>query len=270
MVSAKACRQLLASITMFFVISKIFEYLLSPLVWIIFLVIAALFSRNPAKTKRYLAFTLILCLFLSNNFLADEFMRLLEVPTVKKEQLQGTFDLGIVLGGGMVQNDKENNRLIFRANTDRILQALDLYKEGKVKKLLLSGGAGHLIYRDLLEAALLKTYLVKIGVPAADILVDSTSDNTRQNAVNSAQIIARECPNGRYLLITSSCHMRRSLGCFNKAGIKCTPYPTNKLTGPRVFSVQHLFIPDIRSIIYYDQFLHEIIGYTVYRIVGYI
>jgi uncharacterized SAM-binding protein YcdF (DUF218 family) len=255
---------------MFFIVSKIIEYLLSPLVWIIFLVIGALFSRNPAKSKRFLAITLILCLFLSNNFLADEFMRMLEVPTVKKEQLTGTFDLGIVLGGGMIQQDKENDRLIFRANTDRILQALELYKEGKIKKMLISGGPGHLIYRDLMEAALLKKYLIRIGVPAEDILVDSTSDNTRQNAVNSAKIIARECPNGRFLLITSASHMRRSLGCFNKVGIKCTPYPTNKLTGPRVYTVQHLFIPDIRSLIFYDQFLHEIIGYFVYRIVGYI
>ncbi len=197
-------------------------------------------------------------------------MRLWEVPITTKEQLKGTYDLGIILGGGMIQHDKENDRLIFRANTDRFLQALELYKEGKIKKMLISGGAGHLIYRDMLEAALLKTYLVKIGIPAQDILVDSTSDNTRQNAINSAKIIAQNCPNGRYLLITSSCHMRRSVACFVKAGIFVTPFPTNKYTGRRVYSVQHLFIPDVRSLLFYDTLIHEILGYVVYEIVGYI
>lgn len=254
---------------MFFIVSKILEYLLTPLLWIIILIILAFFQREPKKTKRYLAIALGLCLFLSNNFLADEFMRLWELPVVKEAQLKPVYDVGIILGGGMIQKDKQSSRLIFRANTDRFLQALDLYKQGRIKKMLISGGAGHLLYRDMLEASLLKSYLVKIGIPPDDILVDSLSDNTHQNAINTAKILKSGQYGNEYLLITSSSHMRRAMACYKKQGLICTPYPTNKMTGRRVFSFQHLFVPEIRSILFYDTLIHECLGYTVYKIMGY-
>jgi len=255
---------------MFFVISKILNYLLTPLVWIILLIVLALFQKDIRKTKRYLAIALGLCLFLSNNFLADEFMRLWEVPVVQESQLEPVYDVGIILGGGMIQKDQQTNRLIFRANTDRFLQALDLYKHGRIKKMLISGGAGHLIYRNILEASLLKSYLVKVGIPEQDILVDSLSDNTHQNAINTAKILKNGQYGSKYLLITSSSHMRRAIACYDKQGLICTPYPTNKMTGRRVYSFQHLFIPEIRSLLFYDTLIHECLGYTVYKIMGYV
>ncbi len=136
--------------------------------------------------------------------------------------------------------------------------------------MLISGGAGHLIYRDMLEASLLKSYLVKIGIPSADILVDSVSDNTHQNAVNTAKILNTGLYGTKYLLITSSSHMRRAIACYKKQGLNCTPYPTNKMTGRRVYSFQHLFVPEIRSILFYDTLIHEILGYTVYKTMGYV
>lgn len=255
---------------MFFVISKILGYLLTPLLWIIILIVIAILQRDLRKTKRYLAIALGICLFLSNNFLADEFMRLWEVPVVNETQLAPVYDAGIILGGGMIQQDRQSDRLIFRANTDRFLQALDLYKKGRIKKMIISGGAGHLIYRNMLEASLLKKYLVGIGIPEQDILVDSISDNTHQNALNTARILKEHIPGKNLLLITSSSHMRRAMGCFAKQGIHCTPYPTNKMTGRRVYSFQHLFVPDIRSLLFYDTLIHECLGYVVYRVMGYI
>ncbi len=255
---------------MFFVISKILGYLLTPLLWIIVLIVLALFQREHRKTKRYLSIALGLSLFFSNNFLADEFMRMWELPVVREAQLAPVYDAGIILGGGMIQQDSQTGRLIFRSNTDRFLQAMDLYKKGRIKKMVISGGAGHLLYRNMLEASLLKKYLVGIGIPEQDILVDSLSDNTLQNAVNTAKILKEHIPGKNLLLITSSSHMRRAMACFTKQGMHCTPYPTNKMTGRRVYSFQHLFVPEIRSILFYDTLIHECLGYVVYKVIGYI
>lgn len=255
---------------MFFVISKILGYLLSPYLWVIILFFIAFFQRNPRKTKRYLAFALGLFLFFSNNFIADEFMRLWEVPVQKESSLSENYDVGILLCGSIIQQDKQNDRFIFRANTDRFLQTLNLYKKGRIKKILVSGGAGLLTERNMLESSLLKQYMIGIGIPSADILIDSLSDNTHQNALNSSKILKQFFPTGKYLLITSSSHMRRAIACFENQGITCTPYPTNKITGKRLYTFQHLFIPGIHNILFYDTIIHESLGYVIYMIMGYV
>jgi uncharacterized SAM-binding protein YcdF (DUF218 family) len=122
----------------------------------------------------------------------------------------------------------------------------------------------------MLESVLLKKYFVRIGIPAADILIDSVSDNTYENAVNTAKILNTEFAGGSYLLITSAFHMRRSLACFYKQGLYLHPYATNKLVGIRRWDISYLIIPSIESMGYWEKLTHEIVGYIVYDIKGYI
>ncbi|MES2396024.1 MAG: ElyC/SanA/YdcF family protein, partial [Bacteroidota bacterium] len=75
--------------------------------------------------------------------------------------------------------------------------------------------------------------------------------------------------NGNFLLITSAFHMRRSLGCFNKAGISVEPYSTDRYAGPRKYEFNHLFIPEPSIIYSWDILIHEIAGYITYKVVGY-
>jgi uncharacterized SAM-binding protein YcdF (DUF218 family) len=150
------------------------------------------------------------------------------------------------------------------------LQAVSLYKTGKIKKMIISSGSGSLVFRNMLEASLLKRYLLTIGIPDSVMIVDSLSDNTYQNAINSAQIIKKEFPKGKFLLITSSMHMRRAKACFEKAGITVTPYSTNKETGKRLFDYKNLIIPDIEALGKWNSLIHEIFGYIVYDVSGYL
>ena len=72
------------------------------------------------------------------------------------------------------------------------------------------------------------------------------------------------------LLITSALHMRRSLACFEKQGVTCTPYVTNRLSGPRKFNLSHLLIPKAKSFDAWKAFLHELLGFVIYSFSGYI
>ncbi|MCX6270521.1 MAG: YdcF family protein [Bacteroidetes bacterium] len=254
----------------FFYLSKILEFFLSPFLWLGILLLISLLLKNKVKAKKLLWLTFILYFLFGNLFIADEIMRWWEKPVTRVSDLAQVYDAGIVLGGGMVQEDRQNNRLIFRNNTDRILQALSLYKAGRIRKILLSGGSGDFRLRDMKEGPLLKKYLVSIGIPATDILVDSLSDNTRQNAVYSAQILKRELPDGRYLLITSAFHMRRAVACYRKVGLNCDFFTTNKNVGKRVFTAEHLLLPNIGGLIFYQSLFHECVGFLVYLIMGYI
>jgi len=232
--------------------------------------VLALFLKNKKWAKRCLISCVVISVFFTNSFFSDEAVRLWEYPITLDNEMAASYDVGIVLGGGMVTIEAQSNRMTFRNNVDRMLQAVELYKKGKIKKFLFSSGSGSLIYRDMLESALLKKYLINIGIPDSVMLVDSLSDNTYQNAIYSAEILKRKCPNGKYLLITSSVHMRRAIGCFKKAGIEVTPYSTNKQAGKRIIDFKHYLIPDIEALGVWDKLIHEIVGYLMYAIKGYL
>ncbi|MGD0710461.1 MAG: YdcF family protein [Bacteroidales bacterium] len=255
---------------MFFIFSKILSFLINPLTWIITLLLLALFMKNKKWSRRCLIYCVIVTLFFTNPFLANEATRLWEYQITQDKDLVANYDAGIVLGGGMVTIDTQFDRMTFRNNVDRIMQAVSLYKTGRIKRMLISSGSGSLVFRDMLEAALLKRYLITIGIPDSVMLIDSISDNTYQNAINSAQIIKKNFPNGKFLLITSSMHMRRAKACFEKAGINVTPYSTNKETGKRLLDYKQFIIPDIEALGKWNSLIHEIFGYLVYNVYGYL
>ncbi|MEI6696532.1 MAG: YdcF family protein [Bacteroidota bacterium] len=256
---------------MFFIVSKILSYLLNPLFWIFSLLILAYFHKNKTIGRKLLLISLIAFYLFSNRFICDEFIRRWEVDYPENTSFHDEFDVGIVLGGQIVNYDSQKARLIFKDQADRLLQAVDLYKQGKIKKVLLTGGPGHLIYRDQFEASFMKTYLLKLNIPENDIMVDSISDNTYQNAVFSKKLLDGLYPTGgKYLLITSSLHTRRSIAIFNKACLNVTAFPCSKITGKRLYNFDHLFMPHLNSFEYWRDLMHEWVGFIVYRIMGYL
>ncbi|PKP02386.1 MAG: hypothetical protein CVU11_12065 [Bacteroidetes bacterium HGW-Bacteroidetes-6] len=254
---------------MFFVISKILSFLFSPFTWILALLALAVFLKNPKKKKRFLIAALASALFFSNTFIAKEFMRLWEPSPVPVTSLQKHYSAAIVLGGGMVTADSRYNSTSFRHNTDRIMQAIWLYNNGVVDKIVISGGSGSLQFRNMLEGSILYHYLCDIGIPADDMLIDSLSDNTHQNAVNTAILLNDSLPGENYLLITSASHMRRSLGCFHHEGIEADPFPVDFTAGERSWDVMNLIVPKAEAFVIWEELLHEIVGSVIYRIVGY-
>lgn len=234
--------------------------------------ILSLFIKNRKKSCWLLFFTILLFYLLSNHFIVDEFIRDWEEPMTEYSSLDEEYDVGVVLGGYLVTIDKSYDRLIFKKNTDRILQAVDLYNNKKIKKILISGGPGNIIYPDMYEAPLLKRFLISLGIPDTNILVDSTSNNTYENAVNSKKIIEENFPeNAKVLLITSALHMPRAAACFEKQNVNFDKYSTDKYIGDkRIYNVEQLFIPNLDSFIFWRMYIHEFTGYYVYKIMGYI
>ncbi|MCK4662209.1 MAG: YdcF family protein [Bacteroidales bacterium] len=253
---------------MFFILSKILMFLITPIVWIITLLFFSLFSKNRKKKKRYLLISLLLLLFFSNSFILDEFMRLWEVKATKYNNLKSSYDYGIVLGGITEEYDFKNDRLTFMRSSDRLWQALELYEQKRIKKIIITGGSGSILQPKLKESIFIKQFLLKLNIPEEDIIIETDSRNTRENAVNIARIL--ENKNTDVLLITSAFHMRRSMKCFKKAGIIVYPYSTDRYSGPRKFVFDHLFIPNVKTFSTWNLLIHEIAGYIIYAMVGYI
>jgi uncharacterized SAM-binding protein YcdF (DUF218 family) len=254
---------------MFFLLSKLLEFLIIPLVWVLVLLLFAIFHKSPKRRKVFLIIAAAVFFFFTNNFIADEFMRMWEVPAVSFKSVTKKYDVGIVLGG-MLSYDQKLQRVQFDRGSDRIFQALKLYKEGKIKRILIDGGSGSLTEKDILEAPILREYLLEIGIPDSVICTEARSRNTHENAVFVKPILDSVAPHGSYLLITSASHMRRAMRCFEKVGITVTPFSTDRYSGPRKFLLDHMLIPDKWALLSWDLLIHEWVGFITYKIAGYI
>lgn len=267
MVPAKVAGLILGKLM--FILSKIIGFFLTPAFWLILLFVWILLARKLRTVKRRVLLALVISWLLMNPFIADEGMRLLEKPM----QQVGTgreYAAAIVLGGNMVEYDKQLDRLIFRTQTDRFLQARLLFTEGKVKRIIFVSGPGDPWKPEQAEAKHLYRYLTQTGIPEDAVLYGANSRNTYENVIETKQILERENIRGDLLLVTSASHMRRAVACFEANGIQVDIYPTDKITGPRIYTARHLLLPSIQSLNKWQVFCHEVFGYIAYRGLGYI
>ncbi|MFH0814808.1 MAG: ElyC/SanA/YdcF family protein [Candidatus Falkowbacteria bacterium] len=158
--------------------------------------------KKWAKRFIFLIFLLALIvagiLFLINRKIADKIYTLDSAP--KKQ-------VAVVFGAGLKFKDWPGDFL-----RDRILMAMELYKEGKVKKILMSGDSADLTH-DEIKAMV--NFAVTHGLKSDNLILDplglSTFDtcNRLKNVfkINDA------------ILVTQSAHLGRALYVCNKLGV---------------------------------------------------
>lgn len=241
-----------------------------PIVWLALLLIGSWLFRKGKWNKRLkIAFAFVFYAF-SNPVLLREAQRLWEDQGVAIEEVEH-HDVGIVLGG-MFDYNNDLDRLSIRRGGDRLWQALNLYHENKIDKILISGDNGHLIDQGLREAEQIKEVLLKRGIPEEDILIETKSKNTYENAVMSKELLDSmytETPS--IVLITSGTHMKRSLAVFDKLEMQVTPFSTDHYTGEkRNYYFQDFIAPNPACLVEWYTLNHEIVGYAVYKMKGYL
>ncbi|MGB4399127.1 MAG: YdcF family protein, partial [Daejeonella sp.] len=110
------------------------------------------------------------------------------------------------------------DRVFFGKGADRVVHAIQLYKAGKIKRIIISGGSGALVGKKVPEAEHLKKVFLFSGVPDSVLYIESESRNTVENARFSKRLIDSLQLQPKFLLVTSAFHMPRAMGCFQKAG----------------------------------------------------
>ena len=253
---------------MFFFISKFVSFLVSPFIWAIFFLCFGVLANNSKKKRKLILASLFILIFFSNTFIFDRFQNAWETGMVSDEDI-GHFEVSVVLAG-MSTWDPANDRLEFNDRTDRIMQAIRLYKAGKFDKLILCGSATTLSENDTMDVYRLRDYLAKTGMPASAILVESKSRNTHENALNVKTIVAKHFPGKTVLLISSGLHLRRAAACFHKAGMRVIPYCTDRIGGPVKYRLDYLLLPDVQTLFNWEILLHEWTGMIIYKIAGYV
>ena len=249
----------------FWFLSKILIPLSGIWFWGLLLVIITLLIKNTKRKKKFLLATFFFFLFILNSGIIGSIIHIWEVKPIRIESIRHPYKYGIILGG-FAGYDKESNTIEFNNSSDRLFAAIRLYKQGKIQKIVISGGEGNLLKTGKSEADITAEYLQSIGIPDSVIISESYSKNTIENV---SQIKKRINGNGKdCLLITSGYHMRRSLAIFHKQGL----FPVAFSCDLRGSSIT---IPDFitfksNALVDWDVLIHETVGYVVYKCMGYI
>jgi uncharacterized SAM-binding protein YcdF (DUF218 family) len=255
---------------MFFYISKILQFLINPITWVFILLIVAYFQKDSKRKNKFLFCGLIVFYIFSNSFIFTEVARLWEI-SAKKYDETGRYEIGVVMGGATVY-DSKLNRMQANNSIDGLLQAVELYHKGHIKRILFTGGSASLVYPEMKEGIHIRDYLLTIGFPAENLITENESKNTRENALFCSEILKKEewWHNQDFLLITSGFHMRRSLKAFEKLNMKPISYSVNRFAGERRFDLEFLFLPNADVFKKWEAIIHEWIGMGVYGMAGFI
>jgi len=243
-----------------------------PFTWIMACFIFSLITKNIKLKKRTLYTAVILLLFFSNGPLINQSLKLWEIPITPYAEIKEPYDVAILLTGIVEGGKPVKDRVYFGNNVDRLTNTLDLYKKGKIKNILITGGTFQLFKNkddeEENESVALANFLKECGVPDQNIFIEPEAKNTRENALFSAKILKEKFPDKKYLLVTSAFHMRRAHACFTKAGVTTTSFSTDLHSHKELLNLNS-FMPQEEAFSEWHGLLHEIIGYLVYKTMGY-
>ena len=254
---------------MFFILSKVLHFLLKPIIWMVLLYVASLISKR-AKVKRYLRKSIFILLIVSSNtMIVNELLLQWEIPGTPISNINKEYDLAILLTGVTNPDKKLNDRVHFNKGADRVNHTFQLYQLGIINKILVTGKSGRL-KNPTSESEKIKKTLISWGVKKEDVYIENQSRNTHENAKYSAQFITKQNLKGNFLLITSAFHLRRASGCFKKEGVQFDTYATDFYGSKRKTSLDYLLIPSEKAFKNAHLLIHEIAGYVVYKLQGYL
>jgi uncharacterized SAM-binding protein YcdF (DUF218 family) len=253
---------------MFFILSKTLHLLLMPFLWVLVLLLLAVFLKNRHRKRLCLISAVSILLVFSNPFLSNEAWRAWEVKPVPVKDI-ANFNAAIILTGVTGAREDVPDRVLTHKGADRFLHPLQLYRLGKIDKFIITGGSSRILTELEPEAKQIKKILQLAKVPDEDIIIEGNSRNTRENAANTARLMEQNPGWDKLLLVTSAFHMRRAAACFKKAGVQVTPYSADFYAYERRYAPDDLIIPSIGAFNGWHLLIHEVSGYLVYKILGY-
>lgn len=233
--------------------------------------------RYPRRASWAIALSFFILFFTSNPIVSDKFVSTLEWRYFPLDPIP-TADAIVVLGGATAPASAPRPWVEVLEAGDRILYGARLYNQKQAPKLILSGG--RISWRGdsgPSEADDMKEFALAMGVPESAIVLEGDSLNTRQNAVNVKEILDAQSIKS-VLLVTSAIHMPRSAAIFKKLGIDVIPAPTDYLVATDAYqSITSTWqgwllalVPDSEAIAHFTKALKEYVGFTIYRLRGWV
>ena len=211
------------------------------------------------RKRQTTGLALILMLFFTNSWIIQNLM--LRYQTNPKPMAAGEqYSAGILLGG-LAGYDESYKQGFFNQSSDRFIQTVRLYKEGHIRKVIVSGGNAIFAGDDFREADFLVENLLAIGVLKEDILSEREAINTIENSRLTHRITDSLQLRGPFVLITSAFHMPRAMKIFANEGMQVRPFPCAYLVLPsdKRFGLLSL-LPSVNALSLWNIYLKEQVG----------
>ncbi|TGN19046.1 YdcF family protein [Leptospira idonii] len=255
---------------LFFTLSKILTLFIFPFPLFFLLSFVSILFVRGFRPKLILSILIFFLGIFSNFFVANTLIRSLEkpYPPVSIEAVPPS-EAVIVLGGMVQTISSIPGRPELNDSSDRLVDAVRIYKKGKAKKILFTGGSGVLFADKYREADLALQVMTDLGVPKEDILIERDSKNTYENALFTSRILAAEGIK-ETILVTSAFHFRRAAACFRKQRVQFYSFPTDFKSLSTDSAAFDLWIPSPGYLEISTMAIKEWIGILAYEFKGYL
>ena len=253
-------------------VSKLLVQLISPLslfIWMAILAGVAVWLERKRLAVALLSTAVTLLWIVSTPACSNYYRAGLErtyLPLAVSES--PTADAIVLLGGAVSGPLYPRITADLQGGSDRVLHAARLYRAGKAPIVIATGGNIPWLDGTGPEAPVLSGLLQEWGVPHKAVVIEPDSVNTRENAINTQQILL-ERGLENVLLVTSALHMPRALATFQAVGVKAVPSPTDYEVVERQTTIIDL-LPKAQALAGTTRAIHEYLGYLVYWLRGWI
>jgi uncharacterized SAM-binding protein YcdF (DUF218 family) len=173
-------------------------------------------------------------------------------------------DVIVLLGGGArdMAPDMSGTGAPSGDMLERLVTAVRLQKALGIP-VIVSGGSGFSTKAP--EAPIVRRFLIDLGVPSQQVIVEDKSRDTIENARYTAKII-NDFKLKKPILVTSAYHMQRSVFSFERAKLRVVPFPAGFRTWkPRQYGWEDYF-PDADALLDSTIALKEHIGILFYKV----
>ena len=169
-------------------------------------------------TKFFWRFTLILSLLiLFGLFLPKLILLLYAAPRTFTVDTVPAERIAIVFGAGLRKDGTPTAIL-----KDRVETAAQLYQQGKLNNLLMSGDNRFVEYN---EPEAMRQYALDLGIPDKDIVLDYAGRRTYDTCYRAKAIFQVDSA----ILVTQNFHLPRALFLCNWFGVKSTGVEANNI-----------------------------------------
>ena len=265
--------------TIFFIVSKVVQFVIEPLNWVLLFVLLALMFlslRKPHICKRLLVLALIDLVLVGWLPTSEVFLRALEevVPKIEISKLSASDLGGIIILGGAIEGGEiavDRGEISIYSSAERVTKAFELIRKNPNVPFIFSGYSGRITPKGVSEADAFKQLIQEQGLSEQNAHYENQSRNTYENALYMKPMIEEfglKTDAGQlkpWLLITSASHMLRSEKVFQKQGIKVIPVPVDYQTAHRLQWTSFDLTDGAHN---WNILVHEIVGLFAYWITG--
>jgi uncharacterized SAM-binding protein YcdF (DUF218 family) len=188
-------------------------------------------------------------------------------PLVASDVPPGRTAIVVLGSGGFTARDWTNGEysIVDQVDATRAVEAARVFRLTSAEWIISSGGKPDPDDPNEASGMTIRAALVALGIPASQILIETESRNTRDEALIIAPML-RGLNVEHVVIVTSHDHMRRSMGAFRAAGVRAIPAIAVDPYAPD--SWIDWIVPSQLGLWKTASVVHEVIGIAYYVVRG--